>query len=125
MSSRDREEGRQPDPHRRLRLWSGVCLWRQRTDTSISTKPAAPKGNGSFSAGFFEAGVGLFSQVTSDSARGSGLKLCQGRFRLDSRKKLFTGRVVRYWNRLPRAMVELQFLEICKRFIDVALWGMV
>lgn len=70
-------------------------------------------------------GVDVFSQVTSDRTRGNCFKLQQGRFRLKVGKNVFTERVVRHRNKLPRQGLESPSLEEVRRHVDAAIWDKV
>jgi len=63
--------------------------------------------------------------VCSDRTRGNGSKLKEGRFRLGIRKKFFTTRVVKHWNRLPREAVDVSSVELFKARMDGALSNLV
>ena len=72
-----------------------------------------------------QEGEWLLTRVGSDRTRGNGLKLGQGRFSLDIRRKFFTQRVVTHWNMLPKEVVDAPSLEAFKARLDVALGSLV
>jgi len=69
--------------------------------------------------------MGLFTRACRDRTRVNGLKLKEGRFRLDIRKKFFMMRVVRHWHRLPREAVAAPSLEVFKARLDGSLSNLV
>jgi len=54
-----------------------------------------------------KVGEGLFIRAYSNRMRRNDFSQEQCRFRLDIRKKLFTLRLVRHWNRLPSKVVDI------------------
>jgi len=56
----------------------------------------------------------LFNRTCSNKTKGKGLKLKEGRIRLDTRKTFFTMREVKHWTRLPKDVVDAPSLETFK-----------
>jgi len=52
-------------------------------------------------------------------------ELEESRFRLDTRKKSFTDRVEKHWNRFPRDVVDALSLETFKVRLDQALGNLI
>ncbi|KFZ47070.1 hypothetical protein N321_06439, partial [Antrostomus carolinensis] len=55
----------------------------------------------------------------------NSLKLREGRFRLDIKRKFFTQRVVRHCNKLPREAIDAPSLEAFKARLDGALGSLI
>lgn len=91
-----------------------------------SLRKMRPRGNiiavyDFFMRGEGERGAGLFSLASSDWIQGNGLKLCQGKFRSDTREKFFTKRVLKHWNKLLWEVVTAPSLWVLNKHLDNAL----
>ncbi|PKU47894.1 hypothetical protein llap_1810 [Limosa lapponica baueri] len=103
----------------RLRKLGLFSLEKRRLQGDLIAAFQYPKG------AYRRNGEGLFIRECSHGTRGDGFKLKKGRFRLDIRKKFFTVRVTRHWNKLPREVVDAPSLEVFKTRLDGPLSNLV
>lgn len=104
-----------------LSLPGRLGLYISKAEASPLLCPAMAQLCNSLKGGWGEVGAGLFYHACSEMTRGNGLKLRQGRFRLDIGKIFFTVRVVRHCNRLPRQEVQLPALQVFKQCLGLVL----
>lgn len=62
--------------------------------------------------GYYNKDGNQILSVVSGGMRSNGLKLHKGRFTLAIRKNFLITRVVKYWDRLPRAGIDSSSLEV-------------
>ena len=72
-----------------------------------------------------KTGNGFFVRAYGNETKENYFKLEAGRFILDIRKKFFTVRVVRHWNRLPSEVVDTPSMEAFSVRLDGALTNLV
>ena len=73
-----------------------------------------------------QEGNQLLERIDNSRTRGNGLKLREGRLRLDVRLKFLTERVVRCWNSCPeRLWMPRPSLEVFKARLDGTLGSLV
>ncbi|NWT71846.1 NAV2 protein, partial [Prunella himalayana] len=108
------------DPEtRRLRTVKNIADLRQNLEETMSSLRGTQVTHS-------QVGVGLFNQAAAtDRTRGRSLKLHQGKYRLDIRKKFFTEKVIKFWNGLPREVMESPSLDVFKKKLNGALGAMV
>jgi len=70
-------------------------------------------------------GARLCSMVSEERICRNSIKLCQGSFGLDIRKKLFTVKEVKHRNRLPREVGDAPCLSVLNRHLDNTLNNMI
>jgi len=103
----------------RLRELGLFCLEKRRLQGDLRAAFQYLKG------AYKKDGNKLFSRACSDRTRANGFKVREGRFSLSIRKKIFTMRVVKRWDRLPREVVDASSLETFKARLDGALSNLV
>lgn len=90
---------------------STLRLWGELTATSQYLKGADRKG-----------GEGVFITEGSDRKWGNGFKIKESRFPWHMKKKNFTARIMRHWNRLLRRVVDAPSLELSSWVMLWATW---
>lgn len=67
----------------------------------------------------------VLSSQKYSGIRDNGFKLEQDTFRLDIRRKFFIMRIMKYWSRFPRDVVEDLSLETFRVKLDAALSNLI